>query len=264
MKTFYHEWADSLGITEPVNGTWIQAIATHLDATLENGTYISGLAHKLNLFSDGICLEEKIRDYRRGITPEAPAEPTPPVKSLIGGLFQTAVGTSNINYQPIYGLYNYSLSYTIILANELPTLDLMGSMQFQVSGYSSNHLKANQVIKIAHTTTNNLPSTVYSDNSTGGKINMSDITTVYSGDITYTNGWNTISFQDNFEWNGTDNIVIIIENNSGQWKSGYGWGESHTTTNTLSAFSYDDYNMPANMRWTMTRTTKRLNIKIGY
>lgn len=273
MKPFYQEWAESLGITQTENGTWIQAISTHLGATKENGTYITGLTKKLNLYTGPKeNMERKVRKWRKenGQIPTTPTEPvTPPAPTgptLKGLLFETPVGTSNLNNIPIYGLYNYSLTHTLIMASELPTdMDLIDAIQFQLSGYSGGYTMANQVIKISHTSNGAFSYGTVANNS-NGYIDFRDTTEVYNGSITYSTGWNNVSFTNNFQWNGTDNIIITFENRSGQWKSGYGWGEGHSGTFVRTAFIYVDAAYPGDhtVSMNMLRTSTRLNIKLGY
>ena len=50
ITAFLQEWANSLGVTEPVNGSWIQAIANYYDVYEPvNGSWFQGIAFSLDV-----------------------------------------------------------------------------------------------------------------------------------------------------------------------------------------------------------------------
>jgi hypothetical protein len=197
------------------------------------------------------------------ITPPAPTGPT--IHNLS---YNSLVGVTNYNNAPIYGLYNYSFYAAIIYIEELQALatqpEAFTGLEFQVSGYSTGYTKANQVLKMAHIQQTQFISTAQADLT---NITHTDLTTVKNNySQTFVNGWNAVNFDTNFEWNGVDSILVIFENRSGQWNSGYGWGESHTyglrSTAYLSASQQLDAAFPTTQP--LTRSRNRLNLKLKY
>ncbi len=275
------EWANSLGISEPVNGTWIQAIkeyyggeivnGTHLmsiveslDADVVNGTMIEGIMTDLGYtknngsFTAGIRVGAIAEEGGGGggaePEPEEPAEPTPQ-----GLYWESSVGNTNVNKAPAYGLYDYSTYAMIVKANELDEgIELFNKLQFQVGGYTNGYTYYNMTIKMYHISSASFLSTTYTDLRNQS---VSDETTIWEGDLSLSNGWNEITFDTNFDYNGTDNIVILFENRDGQWSSGYGYGENHYVSSNIVAYDYEDNSYPTG---SMTKYSRRLNVKLGY
>lgn len=49
MKSFIQQWAESLGITGPVNGSWIQSIANYYSVYSADETWIESIAESLGV-----------------------------------------------------------------------------------------------------------------------------------------------------------------------------------------------------------------------
>lgn len=174
-------------------------------------------------------------------------------------------GTSNIERYPAYGYYNYSHSMFIIRAEELDQNPmLLHGLQVEIAGYTPGYTYNNQTIKIAHTTDNQFGDNVKTDltNISG----VSDLTTVKDS-FTWTindSGWQTIDFDTNFEWNGTDHVLIIWENRDGGWGPGFGWAECEADNTYYSSwFKYQDSGYPTSSYGTKDQTY-RPNFKLNY
>ena len=160
----------------------------------------------------------------------------PPV---IGTTLTTSTGTSNLLDYPVEGLYNYSLSISIIpqsfIGNGQKQINKIG---WDTNGWSSGYTVINQRIFLAHT----------SLSSVGGTWNSfvtnscSDFTEVKTSSVVIFSGsgTTTVTFDTNFYYNGTDNLAILWENGDGSWSSGYGWTESVTTSNQATKTVYSD------------------------
>lgn len=278
------EWAKSLGITQPVNGTWIQAINEYYGGEVVNGTHLRGIAQELNVTESGDILtsignklgvskhnggvrggfRKHFKNVNDGVTP-SPSEPTPtpppiPSEPTPQGLYwDSSIGTTNVNKSPAYGLYDYSTYAMIVKASELDEgIDLFNKLQFQVGGYTNGYTYNSMVIKMYHISSASFIGTTYPDLRNQS---VSDETTIWSGDLVLSNGWNEITFDTNFDYNGTDNIVILFENRKGDWGSGYGWGENHYVGSNIVAYTYQDNSYPTG---SMVKYSRRLNVKLGY
>ena len=265
------KWANSLGITEPVNGSWIEAIARHyglyegpkiiaIAKSLGinepvNGSWVQAIAQHSGV-TEGPWLYNMMND---GVLPSEPTPPTPAEPTPQGLYWESSVGTVNQSYFPAYGLYDYSTYGTIIKSSEIPSgVELFNKLQFQVGGYNSFYVYNNMTIKMYHITTDSFVGTTYPDLRNQS---VSDETTIWSGNLSVTNGWNEIIFDTNFEYNGTDGIVILFENRDGSWQSGYGYGETHSVSSDISIYRYNDY---VYYQGSQYKTNYRLNIKLGY
>lgn len=191
--------ANSLGITEPVNGSWIQAIAEH------NGVSEGPWLH--NMMSDG------------GITP--PPAGCADIQDLISSNYGN-IGATRLYYM-IYKLYNYNRTGWILLNQEL------GTDELQIRGIEFDYKKTNtstisfdnQKLYLGHIQENAFPASVNIDLS---NLTVSDLTLVWEGTAT----WNyaspkdtqTINFDNTFCYNGEDNIVILWVDDSGNYTFG--------------------------------------------
>jgi len=179
---------------------------------------------------------------------------------------QIGTGASTVSKAPFYGLYDYSQFGVIYLATDIHnetgtasgTAGIISSLFFEYAGWSTGYTALRQTVKISHTQAIQIErggsggSAVYPDYR---NITLRD-TTIVKRDFTFTNprserweeiGGNTPGqspgFTTNFEWNGTDNILISWENHDGSWASGYGYLRGGSVGNSQSAHSWyrDNY-----------------------
>ncbi|MBR4829451.1 MAG: fibronectin type III domain-containing protein, partial [Muribaculaceae bacterium] len=121
-------------------------------------------------------------------------------------------GTSSNSYLPNYELYNYSLTQQIYTADEIGTAGTINSIAFYYAGTETRTLD----IYMVNTTVGS-----FSGNSDW--ITVTDADKVYSGSVTYTaNAWNTFVLDTPFEYDGTSNLAVIVDDNTGSWVSGIG------------------------------------------
>ncbi len=139
-------------------------------------------------------------------------------------------GTNNNSRFPAYGLYDYGASITLLRQSDIGAgekritgIGVEGSNSF-TPGYTFD----NQTVIMAHipAATTAIPGGQW-DISGSNIPGVSDITTVL-GPFTYTplQGYNVLTLDNFFCYNGVDNIVIIWENRDGSWQSGYGATET--------------------------------------
>lgn len=127
-------------------------------------------------------------------------------------------GTAGTSYVPVYGFYDYSWSKFIYLQSELGGAKTLEKISFQLYTSPSNYTMPNQSIWIKHTS-DNLCTATYTDPGANG------FSKVYDGSITFNGSqgnWITIDFNvSDFDYNGSDNLMIIYENRDGDYNSGY-------------------------------------------
>ncbi len=145
---------------------------------------------------------------------------------LVGGDLEIGTGTSTSGYLPEYSLYNYSYTQQIYLASEMNGAAEISSIAFNAESIATanRHLK----IYLMHTSAAN-----------GNWLPASGAQLVYDNTTNMTAGWNTFNFTTPFQYNGTDNLAVIVVDATGSWSS-TNYFYCHTTSQTLSHYVYQD------------------------
>ena len=132
-------------------------------------------------------------------------------------------GESKVTYPVNFG-WAYTENQMILTANEINTNGLIVSLAYKrSSGGSGNPVTRNFDIYIMHTSQD-----AYSSISDWIPVTAADL--VFSGNYTFqTTGtdWQTIVLDTPFEYNGTDNLCICIDDNTGG-TSDYQYWSAHT------------------------------------
>ena len=115
-------------------------------------------------------------------------------------------GTSNGGYLPTHVWYKYSLTQQIYTAAEVGTAGTITAISFNYNGSTSSGARTVQVY-LSHTSSSTISSWVTQSNSNR----------VYSGSVTFTQGWNTITLTTPFEYNGTSNLLLTFDDNTGSY-----------------------------------------------
>jgi hypothetical protein len=157
---------------------------------------------------------------------------------------------------PSYGYYDYSWSALIYSAAEVGVPIIIDEIQFDVEN-NINTIMTNQKIFIAHTTMNIFPD---GSEPIDGDLGIADWTLVYTGDITWTQGWNAITLDATFMYNGLGNILIKTINEHGSWTFDYPEFRYTEKANTV-VYNYADGGMPSSLGW---RNNYRPNMRLGF
>ena len=121
-----------------------------------------------------------------------------------------AVGQAETTHTllPSYSYYNYSLTQQIYTADEIGGACHIGSIAFFNTGYPKTR---NYTIYMVNTNK-------ASFNGSKDWIVPTAAQQVFSGDVTMVkNGWTTITFDNEFVYDGTSNLALIVDDNSGNW-----------------------------------------------
>jgi len=147
-------------------------------------------------------------------------------KCLVGGDFTIGDGTATNSYLPSYSFYKYSYTQQLFLASEIGSPRSIESVTFEkVAGSVNRTFK----IYLMHT----------SETSGANWIDASSATLVFDTAQTLQNGLNTFTFSQPFEYNGTDNLLLIVLDMTGSYASGNTW-RTHTAPFTASRYIYQD------------------------
>ena len=171
---------------------------------------------------------------------------------------QIGEGTSTIGYHPFYTLYNYSISESLYLASELTAAGVGAGPITSLSWYATNETGyVQQGITIWMANVSDTELTTSSHLATG-------MTQVYTnGTMTPAIGWNEFQCNGDFSWDGTSNLLILVQRNNGEWNSTVYWQATSGLSFTCMSYRYQDnnaYDVTASN--TMYTSTTRPNIII--
>ncbi|MBR6334153.1 MAG: fibronectin type III domain-containing protein, partial [Bacteroidales bacterium] len=146
---------------------------------------------------------------------------------FVGGDLAIGDGTSSTEYFPEYAYYEYSYTQQIFLASEMGGAANISSITFDVT--SVGDPTRNIQIYLMHT------------NSASGSswLSASNAQQVYSGNVTFSVGLNTIDFTTPFSYNGVDNLVLVVMDITGTWTDANEF-KCHYTSSDLSRYVYQD------------------------
>ena len=154
----------------------------------------------------------------------------------------TTIGTSTTTtyYMPVNNFYNYTYSQQIFTATEIDpnhTPTVITGIGFNYGYSSSNTDKSNVKIYLAHRSSSSFA-------NTSDWTPISNAQLVYEGPLVCTQGWNTFNFQQYFSYNGTDNLVVIVDDNSGDYNGSSYVFNAHTASDYRSLYYYNDSSNP--------------------
>lgn len=153
---------------------------------------------------------------------------------LIGDESQT--GTS-LEY-PVNNYYNYSLSETIITASELDGAGTIRSLSLKYYSPNRTTQKGDVSIWIQPTT-----KTSFSGNNDWVHLNTTTAVKVYQGPLNCNTGWNEFVFMTPYQYNGSGNLVVFIDDNSGDYQGvNYAFYTSPCSGNKTFVVYDDEYN----------------------
>lgn len=161
--------------------------------------------------------------------------------SLLNGqnTVQIGAGTSYTPIYPVNGYYNRGWSYSIYKANEIGSAGIITKIEYNISN-SCNFNMSNQKLYLLNTSLNSFTTNIYEDPIAMGA------TLVYDGLVNWNGaGWDDITLQTNFTYNGTDNLMVIWVNNDGSYSSGYPSFYYHASTANITKYAYTDNTMPS-------------------
>jgi hypothetical protein len=146
---------------------------------------------------------------------------------LVGGNLAIGNGTTTTTYFPSYSFYNYSYTQQIFLASEMNGPAAISSISFEVT--TAADPTRNLQIYLMHT----------SSTSGSSWLSATQAQQVYSGSTTLTTGWNTFNFTTPFQYNGTENLAVIVVDVTGSYTSSNSF-RSHTASQSLCRYVYQD------------------------
>ena len=165
----------------------------------------------------------------------------------MGGDVTIGSGTTSGNYLPTGDYYKYSLSQQIYTASELGAAGTITAISFYYNTSTSSNPRSLQVY-MSHTSSSTITSwsTVSSNQQ------------VFSGTHTFTQGWNTIMLTTPFVYNGTSNLLLTVDDNTGVWTNNSQFYTYSTGANR--AIYYRDDNTNPNPTGNVSVTANSLQV----
>ena len=139
--------------------------------------------------------------------------------------------TSGSENLPSYSYYNYGLSQQIYTAAEIGRAGAISSVSFYNDGDTKTR---NYDMYLVHTN-----KSAFSDDEDWVPVTAGDL--VFSGSVEMKSGeWTAINLDVPFQYNGTDNLLLVMDDNSGSWSSGMSC-YTFSTTDWQALHVHEDY-----------------------
>lgn len=183
------------------------------------------------------------------------AYPVQGLEAQIGTYYTTT------SFNPIYGLYNYSISGNLYSGASVGAKQLTG-LSVYFSGYTTPYSYINQELWIGVVSNSTFPTTT-------PQVDFSDLTFItpltkvkssFTLNIT-NNTWHQFNFDTNFCYDGANNLLLVWKNYDASWQSGYGNAQ---VANVVSKAMYKGQDASFPTTGTGTRTNFPLLIKFNY
>ena len=147
-------------------------------------------------------------------------------------------GTGTTYYAPYNSLWGYSFVEQVYTASEIGTAGTITAISFNLRETDAAQTNAVDVFM------KNVSRTAFSDNTDWEPVTASDM--VFSGTVTFSPGWTTITLDTPFEYDGTSNLMIGMH----EYTSGYSTRYFYYTSVTgglisghSDTYNPDPYNM---------------------
>ena len=179
-------------------------------------------------------------------------EPCPDGKVCIG------TGTATNNYLPASNYHNYGLTEQIYTADEIGQAGAILSLDFFKA--SDTEMVRDLDIYIVST-----DKAAFESTTDWITVTANDL--VYRGTVTFAdNDWTTIELDNPFVYDGNRNICIVVDNNTGSYKSGTPFRVFDASGNQSISYSLDNTNLDptGTINAEGYRYSKKNRIRLGF
>ena len=147
---------------------------------------------------------------------------------------------------PAYGYYDYSWSASIYTAAELGGVPLnIDKISWNVTNGASMTMN-NQEIWMAMTIDETFADGTMPEDGAGP---WTDWKLVYDGTIDFRSGWNEVTLQGLYGYDGVKNLLVKVINNHGSWASSYPEFQYTSKSNSV-VYNYNDGTFPGPIGYT--------------
>ena len=142
-------------------------------------------------------------------------------------------GIAEIKYLPTYSYYRNSLTQQIYTAEEIDCRGTITAIAFKVSHLTTQITRTRNLdIYLIHTDKDEFEANL-------DWVNIGTEYRVFSGNVTFSESadWVTIVFNTPFEYNGIDNLLLCVDDNTGSGQSPYLYFNSYVTAGKFRSVS---------------------------
>ena len=191
--------------------------------------------------------------------PSAWVSASAPTKGLVG-CDEVPVGTGTTTTSSTIVTKSgdkYGYGQTLYKASEIGHSGIISSIAYNLSASSANY-EPNWIVYMGHT----------SETSLSTWIPLEELTQVATITTAFTTGWNTIDLTTPFDYNGTDNLVVAVANQTGSYSNSY--SNSFYYSAETGSFYYrgndndNAYGDPSNTSISGTVSSYKANIKFSF
>ncbi len=154
---------------------------------------------------------------------------------LVGGDIEITNGTSLTGNYPTFINRAYSYTQQIYDASEMNGAATINSISMELT--NTNVVAQTRMLNIymGHTGRSIFEST--NDN-----VSMDSLRLVYSGQFTFVPGWNTINFDSVFSYDGINNLILAVDDNTGSFGQSCTFRAQNNATSKSVYYSSNDHN----------------------
>ena len=240
----------TLEYTEEDMEAWTPIITGETTAMISGLT--QGTVYQVRLYSN--CLEGNADTLTTSFSTSvymACQDPDTVGTAIVGGDSVTTY------YVPVNNLYKYTYSQQIYTADEINpahTPTVITALAFKYNYATAMTDKVDVDIYLAHRSDSTFSSTT-------DWTPISSAQLVYHGDLNCSQGWNVFELDNFFSYNGTDNLVVIVDDNSNDYNSSSCIFGAHTKTNAVLYTRSDSQNYDPAAPGTGTLYSNRPSVK---
>ena len=207
-------------------GTGITVTTTTNTSTFTGLVGLTSYDFYLRGFCNGT---DTSRWYRASFTTEMCDNPD----VVAVGTDSTATGTTY--YAPVNNFYNYTLTETIIDSAELGGAMNITALAYYYDYGTASTSKGNVSIWLQPTT-----KSTFASSSDIVALDTTTAVLVYTGPLNCSQGWNYFGFGSDFTYSGTGNLLVIVDDNSGDYDGSSYVFASQSTTEYKTLIYYSD------------------------
>ena len=241
----------SLGWTENNTATEWQVCINDDEA---NATTVTTNPYTIPDLTSGTTYTVKVRANCGGSDGVSPWS-NPKSFSSGNGIVEIIDQSGTSEYLPTDAVYSYSMTQQIYTAEEIGQWGTIYSLAF----YSNSNAIRDLDIYMTHTN-----KTDFSSGNDWVTVTTADL--VYSGSVSFTgDAWTRIDFSTPFFYNGTDNVVIVVDDNSMHTNDDFKCRYFNTSYQSLYIYSSSTNHDPTNPGgYTGSRLSQKNWIQLGF
>ena len=165
----------------------------------------------------------------------------------------SGTSTTNGDYLPTNVYYKYSITQQIYTKAEVGDAGTIKAISFY---YNSSTASGSRTLDIYMTHTTSSTITAWQTQSTSNK--------VFSGSINFDQGWNTITLNTPFAYDGSSNLLLTVDDNTGSYVGHYYFYTYSTNANRAIYYYNDTNNAPATSSNSYTANSVKYNAQIKF